>query len=124
MSPIIASSGMKLIDCWRESFSSTNSSEETAVSTTTTGSAKLTIGSDTDDWGSTDNYIGIMFIAYEVSEAGSKEVNYDHIMEQSKGIVDIRQVLLDNQLSTVNVFYERWFLKSVQGKLKAGDIFH
>jgi len=34
MRPIIASSGMKLMDYWRESLSSTNSSEETAVSTT------------------------------------------------------------------------------------------
>ena len=77
--------------------------EESGVQT---GSSNVTIGDDTDGWGDGVDYSGLMFLQHTtiMTEGEDEEVDYDHILEQSRGVVDSLWVLLDNQ-STVNVFF-------------------
>mmetsp|Transcript_42989 Transcript_42989/g.50291 ORF Transcript_42989/g.50291 Transcript_42989/m.50291 type:complete len:480 (-) Transcript_42989:318-1757(-) len=67
--------------------------------------ANVTIGTTDDEWGDDVDYSGLMFAqpSATMKDEDDEEIDYNHILEQSKGEVDKLWVLLDNQ-STVNVF--------------------
>ena len=79
------------------------------------GSANVTIGTDDDKWGDDVDYSGLMFTqsSTTVKDENDEAVDYDHILEQSKGAVDKLWVLLDNQ-STVNIFFNGRLLRNIR----------
>ena len=74
----------------------------------------MTIGDDTDGWGDGVDYSGLMFLQPTniMTEGEDEELDYDHTLEQSRGVVDRLWVLLDNQ-STVNVFFNGQLLRNI-----------
>ena len=79
------------------------------------GNINVTIGTNDDKWGDNVDYSGLMFAqpSATMKDEDDEEIDYNHILEKSKGAVDRLWVLLDNQ-STVNVFFNERLLQNIR----------